>query len=330
MMRYLNRFLALAVVLGLAFAPFGASSAADDSKVVRIGLQKSSTLATILRTNGELEKRFAALGYTVTWSEFTSGLPLLEALNVGALELSADVADTVPIFAQAAGAKLTYVAQESPSPTAQAILVASGSPLKSVADLKGKKVAVTKAAGVHFLLISALGKAGLKFSDIEPAYLSPADGRAAFEKGAVDAWVVWDPFVAAAQKQANARILADGSDGVASYQRYYLASSAFATKEPKLIEAYFELLESTGKWVKANPAEAAKILGPAWKLEEDIVVKANDRRSYQVRTVSASDLTEQQRIADAFFGEAVLPKEIKATDAETWSKDKKSTEVAPR
>lgn len=329
-MRYLNRFFSLAATLGFVLAPFSVGHAADQSKTVRIGLQKSSTLATILRTNGELEKRFAALGYTVTWSEFTSGLPLLEALNVGALELSADVADTVPVFAQAAGAKLTYVAQEAPSPTAQAILVKSDSPLKSVADLKGKKVAVTKAAGVHFLLIAALGKAGLKFSDIEPAYLTPADGRAAFEKGAVDAWVVWDPFVAAAQKQADARVLANGSDGLASYQRYYLASSAFAAKEPKLIEAYFDILEETGKWVKANPSAAAKILAPAWKLEQDIVETANGRRSYQVRSVSPSDLTEQQRIADAFFGEGVLPKEIKATEAEIWSPGKKSSEAVPR
>lgn len=329
-MRYLNRILSFAAAIGLLLAPFASANAADESKAVRIGLQKSSTLATILRTNGELEKRFAALGYTVTWSEFTSGLPLLEALNVGALELSADVADTVPVFAQAAGAKLTYVAQEAPSPTAQAILVKAESPLKSVADLKGKKIAVTKAAGVHFLLIAALGRAGLKFNDIEPAYLSPADGRAAFEKGAVDAWVVWDPFVAAAQKQADARVLADGSDGLASYQRYYLASSAFAAKEPKLIETYFELLESTGKWVKANPVEAAKILAPAWKLEQDVVEKANGRRSYQVRSVSPSDLSEQQRIADAFFAEAVLPKEIKATEAEIWSAGKKSSEATPR
>lgn len=328
-MRFPTRFLSLAAAIGLALLPQGPSAADDAEKTVRIGLQKSSTLATILRTNGELEKRFAARGYKVTWSEFTSGLPLLEALNVGALELSADVADTVPVFAQAAGAKLTYIAQEAPSPTAQAILVKSDSPLKGVAELKGKKVAVTKAAGVHFLLIASLQKAGLKFSDIEPAYLTPADGRAAFEKGAVDAWVVWDPFVAAAQKQANARILADGSDGIASYQRYYLASSAFAAKEPKLIEDYFDLLQKTGQWVKANPAEAAKILGPAWKLEEDIVETANGRRSYQVRALSPADLTEQQRIADTFLAEGVLPKAIKATDAEIWSPGKKSSEAAP-
>lgn len=327
-MRYLSPILSLAAALGVALA--APAQAEEASKTVRIGLQKSSSLATVLRTNGELEKRFAALGYKVEWKEFTSGLPLLEALNIGAIELSADVADTVPIFAQAAGAKLTYVAQEAPSPTAQAILVRPDSPLTSVADLKGKKIAFAKAAGVHYLLIASLKKQGLKFGDIEPAYLTPADGRAAFEKGAVDAWVVWDPFVAAAEKQANARVLADGSDGIASYQRYYLASSAFAAREGKLIEAYFDLLEQTGKWVKANPAEAAKILGPAWGLETDIVEKANARRSYQVRAVKPADLTEQQRIADVFLAEGVLPKEVKATEAEIWSPGKKSSEAQGR
>lgn len=329
-MRYLNRFLTMTAAVGAALAAVATASVAEPTKTVRIGLQKSSSLATILRTNGELEKRFATLGYKVDWKEFTSGLPLLEALNVGAIELSADVADTVPLFAQAAGAKLTYIAQEAPSPTAQAILVASDSPLKSVADLKGKKIAFTKAAGVHYLLIASLAKEGIKFSDIDPAYLTPADGRAAFEKRAVDAWVVWDPFVAAAQKQANARVLADGSNGIASYQRYYLAASPFAASDPKVIQAYFDLLQETGKWVKANPAEAAKILGPAWGLETDIVETANERRSYQVRPVKPEDLTEQQRIADVFFGEKVLPKEIKATDAEIWSPAEQRSEATQK
>ena len=146
-------------------------------------------------------------------STCASGQPLLEALNVGNIDLSADVADTVPVFAQAAGAQLAYFARETPSPAAQAILVRDGSPLRNLADLKGKKVAVTKAAGAHYLLIAALAKAGLKFSDIQPAYLTPADGRAAFENGKVDAWVIWEPFLSAAQRQLPTRTL-EGSQGL--------------------------------------------------------------------------------------------------------------------
>jgi sulfonate transport system substrate-binding protein len=109
------------------------------------------------------------------------------------------VADTVPIFAQAGQAKLTYFAQEAPSPTAQAIVVHNDSSLRQLANLKGKTGAVTKAAGSHYLLIAALNKAGLQASDIRPAYLSPADGRAAFENNKIDVWVTWEPFLTSAQ-----------------------------------------------------------------------------------------------------------------------------------
>ncbi len=310
--------------LGALLAFSTGVSAADELKKLRIGHQKSSTLVTVLKTNGALEKELNKLGFTVVWSEFPSGLPLLEALNVGAVDLSGDVADTVPVFAQAAGAKLTYVATEAPSPEAQALIVKADSPIKSIADLKGKKVAVTKAAGVHYLLIKQLNGAGLKFSDIEPAFLTPADGRAAFEKGAVDAWIVWDPFVSAAQKQSNVRILAD-SKGYADYARYYLASSAFAAEHPDVLRLFFDKLQETGKWVKANPADAAKILAPVWGLKEDVVELANGRRSYDVRAVTVDNLGEVQKIADTFLAEGALPKAIKASDAQIWSPDKQAS-----
>src|SRR5450432_2156581 len=144
------------------------------SEEIRIGYQKSSTLTAILKTNGELEKALTPLGITVTWREFTSGLPLLEAINIGSVDFGADVADTVPIFAQAAGAKLAYIAEEAASPSAQAILIPRSSSIKTLADLRGKKVAVTKGAGSHYLLLAALAKAGLGFKDISAAYLTPA------------------------------------------------------------------------------------------------------------------------------------------------------------
>jgi sulfonate transport system substrate-binding protein len=291
---------------------------AADSKTVRIGYQKSSTLITLLKTEGTLEKKFAPLGVNISWHEFTSGLPLLEALNVGSIDFSADVADTVPVFALAAGAKIVYVAQEAPSPTAQAILVPKDSPIKTIADLKGKKVAFAKAAGAHYLIISALNKAGLSFKDITPAYLSPADGRAAFEKGAVDAWVVWDPFVAAVQRQSQVRVIADGSGGVADYQRYYLASTAFADTQPKLVNLLYGELVRAGKWVKQKPKEAAAILAPTWGLDVPTVEAANARRSYEVRPVTPTALRELQRIADTFYDEKLLPRRVNVFDTPTW------------
>jgi len=253
----------------------------------------------------------------VSWHEFASGLPLLEALNVGSVDVSADVADTVPVFALAAGANLTYVAQEAPSPTAQAIVVKADSPIKSVADLKGKRVAFAKAAGVHYLLIAALEKNGLSFKDIQPAYLAPADGRAAFERDSVDAWVVWDPFLSAVQRQAKVRVLADGTN-LAQYQRYYLASTPFAQARPDVIKVIHDALTETGKWVKQSPKDAAALLAPVWGLDEATVEQANGRRSYDVRLVQPERLQEQQAIADTFTREGLLPRKVNATAVPVW------------
>ncbi|MDH6594655.1 sulfonate transport system substrate-binding protein [Variovorax sp. TBS-050B] len=301
-----------------ALGAFGAGAvwaqgATPRPAVVRLGYQKSSTLTAVLKAQGTLEQRLAPLHVVPSWHEFTSGLPLLEALNLDNLDFSADVADTVPVFAQAAGAALTFVAQEAPSPTAQAILVREDSPLRRVADLKGKKVGFAKAAGAHYLLIAALEKAGLSFRDIEPAYLTPADGRAAFERGAIDAWVVWDPFLAAAERQAKVRVLADGT-GIAQYQRYYLASTRFAKARPDVLRVVYAELEKAGRWVKQNPKDAAALLSPVWGLDTATIEQANARRSYAVRPVRAEALAEQQRIADAFFAEKLLPRKINALD----------------
>lgn len=303
----------------LILSATSSSAQTPASDTIRIGYQKSSTLTAILKTNGELEKALTPLGVRISWHEFTSGLPLLEAINTGNVDFGADVADTVPLFAQAAGAKLAYIAEEAASPSAQAILVAADSPIKALADLKGKKVAVTKGAGSHFLLLAALAKAGLSFKDISPAYLTPADGRTAFIGGNVDAWVAWDPFLTSAQRQSGARVLSDGSDGLASYKRYYLSSAAFADRRSDVLNAIFAKLEETGKWVKSSPKEAATLLSTLWGIDAATVEEANSHRSYKVGVVTASGLSEQQRIADAFFAEKLIPVKVDAGAARIWT-----------
>ncbi|MFZ3206931.1 MAG: aliphatic sulfonate ABC transporter substrate-binding protein [Pseudomonas sp.] len=306
------------IALGLAVGLLGAVAVAEAAEQLRIGYQKSSTQISLLKSQGTLEQALAKQDIGISWHEFPNGQPLLEALNVGNIDLSADVADTVPVFAQAAGAQLTYFAQEAPSPSAQAIIVQGNSPLRSVAELKGKKVAVTKAAGTHYLSLAARAQAGLKFSDIEPAYLSPADGRAAFENRKVDAWVAWEPFLSSAQQQLPTRTLVDGR-ALTAYQRYYLTTTAFAKANPQVLEVVFAELVKTGDWLRANPRQAATILSPLWgNLDPAIVEQANARRSYQVRQVEPASLREQQKIADAFFQEGLLPKAINALDAAIW------------
>jgi sulfonate transport system substrate-binding protein len=210
------------------------------------------------------------------------------------------------------------VAEEASSPGAQAIVVADASPIRSIADLKGKKVAVTKGAGSHYLLLSALARNGLTFKDIKPAYLSAADGRAALVSGNVDAWVAWDPFLSSAQRGSGVRIVADG-EGLASYKRYYLASEPFAAKRPDVLAVLFAKLQETGAWVKTHPKEAAEILVPQWKIDAETIEQANARRTYRVGPIAPDSLSEQQRIADAFQAEGLIPVKVDAAAAKTWS-----------
>jgi sulfonate transport system substrate-binding protein len=306
-----------AVAAGLfAMALFAQPASAEE---IRIGYQKSSTLTAVLKANRELEKALAPLGVTISWHEFTSGLPLLEAINVGSVDFGADVADTVPIFAQAAGAKIAYIAEEAASPSAQAILVPQSSTVKTLADLKGRKIAVTKGAGSHYLLLAALARANLNFRDITPAYLTPADGRAAFVSGNVDAWVAWDPFLTSALHQSGGRVLADGSNGLAGYKRYYLASAAFADRHDDVLNVIFSKLAETGKWVKAHPQDAATLLAGLWGIDAATVEDANSHRSYLLGAVTASRLSEQQRIADAFFGAKLLPAKVDTSASKIWT-----------
>jgi sulfonate transport system substrate-binding protein len=311
--------LQLAAMASILSIHFACAQTAAPGETLRIGYQKSSTLAAILKTNGELEKALAPLGVKISWHEFSSGLPLLEAINTGNVDFGADVADTVPLFAQAAGAKLAYIAEESASPSAQAILVPAESPTKSVADLKGKKIAVTKGAGSHFLLLAALGKAGLTFKDISPGYLPPADGRIAFVGGNVDAWVAWDPFLTSAQRASNARVLTDGGNGLASYKRYYLSSAAYADRRSDVLSVIYRQLDNTGKWVKAHPKDAASLLAGLWGIDAATVEEANSHRSYKVGTVTPAGLSEQQTIANAFFAEGLIPVKVDAAAAKIWA-----------
>ncbi|ACC74309.1 aliphatic sulfonate ABC transporter substrate-binding protein [Paraburkholderia phymatum] len=315
-----RRLLIRASVLGAAAAAPGLGFAS--TATLRIGYQKSSTLIAVLKARGTLESVLAPLGVNISWSEFASGLPLTEALNAEAVDFTADVADTVPIFAQAASARFVYVAQEAPSPGAQAILVKRDGAPRSVGDLRGKDIAVTKAAGSHYLLLAALAKAGVPASATRIHYLPPADGRAAFERGSVDAWVTWDPYVASVDQNPDVRVLADGK-GLASYQRYYLASSRFASERPDVIAVLFHQLRDTGAWVRTSPQEAARLLAPVWGLDVATIARANARRSYLVRAVDRAHFSEQQQIADTFLHAGLLPAPVNTSIATRWDFEQK-------
>lgn len=303
------------VALFAAAISFGAITQAQ-AETLRIGYQKYGTLV-LLKAKGSLEKRLAEQGIEVQWTEFPGGPQLLEGLNVGSIDFGT-TGEAPPIFAQAAGADLLYVAHEPPAPTSEAILVPKDSSLKSVSELKGKKIALNKGSNVHYLLVRALEDAGLKYSDIQPVYLPPADARAAFERGSVDAWVIWDPFQAAAEHQLQARTLRNGEGLVANHQ-FYLAARPYAEKHPEVVSVLVEEIRSVGGWIRQNSAEATQQVAPLLGLAPEITRTAVERQAYGAQFISPDVVEAQQQIADTFSDLKLIPKRLTIKDV-IWTR----------
>ncbi|NGZ87298.1 sulfonate ABC transporter substrate-binding protein [Duganella aceris] len=292
---------------GVMAATASAPVTAQVKQEVRIGYQKYGTL-TLLKGRGTLEQRLAARNISVKWTEFPAGPQLLEGLNVGSIDFGT-VGEAPPIFAQAAGANLVYVGNEPPSPASEAIVVPKSSAIRTLAELKGKRVALNKGSNVHYLLLKALEKAGISYADIQPIFLPPADARAAFERGSVDAWAIWDPFLAAAERQLGARVLADGKGLVANHQ-FYLAARPYAEKNREIVNIVLEEIAKVDEWGEKNPKEVAGILSAQTGLEVDVVALAASRYSYGVKPITAQVLDQQQKVADAFSSLKLIPKNI--------------------
>lgn len=319
-MRSLHR-LFITLLAGLVAATSSLPlQAAENANVLRIGYQKYGTLI-LLKARGTLEARLAPLGVSVTWTEFPAGPQLLEGLNVGSIDFGT-VGETPPIFAQAANAQIAYIGYEPPAPGGEAILVPKGSPIKSVSELKGKKVVLNKGSNVHYLLVRALEQAGLQYSDVEVKFLPPADARAAFENGSVDAWVIWDPFYAAAETSIEARALKDGHSIVNNHQ-FYLAEKTYASRRPDVIAATFDELKKVDEWAQAKPKEVAAALAPLTGLNTPTLERALARGGYGVSYLNDKVIAEQQKIADTFYNLKLIPKPLSIREVVWLPQDNK-------
>ncbi len=310
--------LSLTLLIGLSACNKAASNEAEtlqkdeESRTIHIGYQKYGTL-NFLKAKGTLEKELEPLGITVKWTEFPGGPQLLEALNVGSIDFG-HTGEAPPIFAQAAGAPLVYYANGPLNPKGEAIVVPENSPIKSVEDLKGKKITLNKGSNVHYLLVKVLEKHGIKYEDVETAFLPPSDARAAFEKGSVDAWVIWDPFLAEAEKKAGARILADGTDLV-NNREFYLASEEYAKAQPEVLEIIYKEIEKTENWIQENQKEAAEYLAPQIGMDQTTLELVLERRSYGIEKITVQVISDQQQIADQFYDLKLIPQKINTSEA---------------
>jgi sulfonate transport system substrate-binding protein len=307
----LRPLLALAVAAGLSAAANSAAVAAEQAKQLRIGFQRSGPLL-VLKQWKTLEQKLEPLGYTVTWSEFTAGPPLLEALNVGSIDLGT-TGDTPPLFAQAAGTDLVYVGAVTNPGTTSAVLVQKDGPIQSIADLKGKKVAFVRGSNANNIIIRVLEKGGLTFKDIQPVSLTPADARAAFERGSIDAWAIWDPYYALAERSEKVRVLTSAAGIVDSYS-FYLARRVFAAQAPEVVQTVIGEIARVSEWGAANPAAYAEILAKENGLPLDVQTVAAKREGRRIAYIDDEIVAKQQRIADDFHRLGLIPRAITIRD----------------
>ncbi|AOK07846.1 sulfonate ABC transporter substrate-binding protein [Burkholderia sp. AU28942] len=306
--RWITRLAATVLVAATATSAFAQGS---PDKLVRIGYQKAGLLA-VVKTQGALEARLKPLGYDVQWFEFPAGPQLLEALNANSIDFGYTGAPP-PVFAQAAGVRFVYVAAEPPSPHNEAIFVKADSPIRSLADLRGKKVVLQKGSSANYLLLEALKKAGVRYDEIRPVYLPPADARAAFESGNVDAWAVWDPYYAAAQNSLKIRTLSDYT-GLTPANNFYEATRAFAEHHADVVGAIVKQLRETGLWVNGHPAETAALIAPKVGLPLPLVETWIKRVPFGAVPVDEKIVAVQQGVADAFYAANLIPRKLNVAE----------------
>jgi sulfonate transport system substrate-binding protein len=317
----IKRFATLAAALaliGVATAGCGSDSGSasaegpvDLSKVtLHVGDQKGTGAQALLTAAGLLKD----VKYKISWSQFTSGPPILEAINAGSVDIGA-VGNAPPVFSAAAGAKVRVVAVDEKGVGGQAIVVPAGSALKTVADLQGRTVAVAKGSSANFQLLAALKKAGLTFTDVKAQYLQPPDALAALSAGKVDAWAIWDPYTAQAQNQVKAWILQDGTGVVNGFEFQVAGTKALADKgRTAAIRDYLSRIQKAHTWVNAHPADWAKTFAQITGLPEQVTSLTVNRAGYKDLKLDADVIAREQQVADAFTEAKLIPGAVKIGD----------------
>jgi sulfonate transport system substrate-binding protein len=301
-----RHLLAALPAIGLATAHASATS----RKLLRVGFQKGEPILLAAKQNHSLETLLSPLGIDVQWVEFQFGPPMLEAMRVNAIDIGA-VGDTPPVFAQAAHGDLLYIAAQRSG--GQAILVPPGSTLQTLHDLKGKKVAFGRGSSAHNLTIAALEKGGLTYADIQPIYLGPADAGPAFERGAIDAWTIWDPYYALFETRPGVRVLAKWTE-ITVQNSFFMASRAYVEANASVTANVIGEFTRIATWARSHRPELAALIAQETGMPLDAVQRATDRAPFQVLPMDDAIASNQQIVANRFRSLGLIPLDIKVSD----------------
>jgi sulfonate transport system substrate-binding protein len=281
-------------------------AAAAQSKVLRVATQKGAAILMAERQQRGLENLLNPLGIEVQWSEFQFGPPIMEAMRAGAVDIGL-VGDTPPIFAQAANSDLLYVAAVPAS--AEAILLPAGSNLQTLQDLKAKRIAFARGSAAHNFTIAAIETSGLQPTEVNLVALAPSDAAAAFERGAIDAWTIWDPYYALYENRPGVRVLAT-STGITPQNSFVIAARSFATANPDITAKVITELSRIIDWAAANRADMASLVSAGTGVPYEPTLRTMQRYPFRIEPVTDAHIQSQQAIADRFLRLGVIPQRI--------------------
>lgn len=288
-------------------------SFATRAETLRVGYQKSAVALVVLKQNGDLARALAPTD--VQWVQFSSGPPMMEAMNAAAIDIGY-TGESPPIFAQAAGVDLVYLSVLPVSGVSQGVLVRRDSSPRTLADLRGRRVAFTKGSSAHYALLQLLATARLAASDIQEVYLAPAEAREALDAGSVDAWVIWDPFFAMAQQDPALRTLTDAR--AAPSGSYVLGRRAYVVAHQPLILRCLASIKSASAWAEQHKAQVAGLLTAVTGVNEAAEEVSAARASYRYADMDKAAIARQQLVADLFAAAHVIPGPVDVA-ASVWT-----------
>jgi sulfonate transport system substrate-binding protein len=281
-------------------------------RTLRVGYQKLGLLM-LVKAYGAFEAALGSRDVNVVWQEHAGGIQIVDALRSGELDVGV-VGDFPAVYAQSERVPVVYVAAEPPAPCGAALLVPAGSPARCVRDLRGKRIAVNRAAQAHYLLMLALEEAGLEREDVEISFEAPERALRSFQLGEVDAWAVWDPWLSAARLDLGARVLRDTS-GLFDSSIYYLARRELAERHPDLVAELCTQLGVAARWVASDPGRAARLAAPSLGMSPQALVASLDRQLCSV-DITPAQLATQQHIADQCVRLRLIPRAVSIADAQ--------------
>src|SRR5450755_103782 len=284
----------------------GSGTTNVSSVTLNIGDQKGTGAEALLKASGLISK----LPFKANWSDFTSGPPMLQAMGGGSVDIGG-VGDAPPVFAASGGEQVAIVGARTTPAAAAAIVVPKNSPVTSISQLKGKKIAVAQGSSADYHVLTVLNKAGLTTKQVTLEYLQPADALAAFNSGHVDAWDIWSPYIEQAVGQDNARILVNGNGFGAPYS-FEVASRAALNDPGKAaaIRDYLTILNQAYVWSGTHLATWAKLWGDATGLPNSIMLKASQDDVNKPATITGGVISAEQQLVTAFYKAGLIPASV--------------------